>query len=70
MHLNIVEWAKLNGVEITNLEIGKQKRIRSYHQDSLPAGATTLDRILYSLDDSELKRVNLPLDIIKKLKSS
>lgn len=60
----IVEWATLNSISINSL----QEQSREKHERITHAPCTTLLTLLIDcLDPEELRRINMPLDIISKL---
>jgi len=57
VHRNIQGWIASNDIDAAMVEVG----------DSKYAGDSVLDRIISALSESDLKRIQLPLDIIQKL---
>ena len=60
----IREWLKENALEETPFLASRKRKSTHLPSDDL------LGRLLFSLDSDDLKRVSMPLDIIKKLRQS
>ena len=70
VYQNIERWAKANNFLLENFSVRGSKLSRIVKLSQLPKDATTLDRLLVALDSSDLKRIDMPLDIIQKLSRS
>lgn len=70
IYQNIEKWAQANNFPLENFSMRELMSLRKVKFSQLAKGATTLDRLLGALDPSDLKRIEMPLDIIKKLSQS
>ncbi len=70
VYQNIERWAQANNFPLEKFSVRGSKLSRIVKFSQLPKDATTLDRLLVALDSSDLKRVDMPLDIIQKLSRS
>ena len=70
IYQNIEKWAQANHFSLEIFSWRELLSVRRVKFSQLPKGATTLDRLLGALDTSDLKRIEMPLDIIQKLSRS
>lgn len=70
VYTNIGNWARANNFSLEKFSVGASRQSTRDGFSRLPKDATTLDRLLCALDSSDLKRIEMPLDIIKKLSKS
>lgn len=70
IYQNIEKWAQANKFSLETFSTRELMSLRRVKYSQLPEGATTLDRLLGALDTSDLKRIEMPLDIIQKLSRS
>ena len=70
IYQNIEKWARATNFPLETFSLGGLMSLRRVKFSQLPKGATTLDRLLGALDPSDLKRIEMPLDIIQKLSQS
>ena len=70
VYRNIEKWAQANHFSLETFSLRELMSVRRVKFSQLPKGATTLDRLLGALDTSDLKRIEMPLDIIQKLSQS
>ena len=70
IYQNIEKWAQANKFSLEIFSTRELMSLRRVKYSQLPEGATTLDRLLGALDTSDLKRIEMPLDIIQKLSRS
>ena len=70
IYRNIERWAQANQFSLETFSLRELMLERRVTFSQLPKGATTLDRLLGALDTSDLKRIEMPLDIIQKLSQS
>ena len=67
VYQSIEKWAEKNGFLLEKFALGRWASLSRAEFSQLPKDATTLDRLLGALDSSDLKRIEMPLDIIQKL---
>lgn len=70
IYQNIEKWAQANDFSLEKFSVGGLTPSKRVGFPQLPKDATTLDRLLGALDPSDLKRIEMPLDIIQKLSRS
>ena len=67
VYQNIEKWMEVNNFQADDFSVRKTKLSRVSSRAGLHADASILDHLLYSLDPLDLKRIQMPLDIIRKL---
>lgn len=70
VYRNIERWAQANHFSLETFSLRELVSVGRVKFSQLPTDATTLDRLLGALDTSDLKRIEMPLDIIRKLSQS